>query len=195
MSLTLVTPPAAEPVTPAEVQQQAVIAAGVDTALVDRLITAARAHVEQVTWRQLITAEYEWRLDRLCGTLYVPRPRLQSVVSLQYLDMSGNLQTLDSSQYTVDVHSTPGRIVPAPGCSWPTTRGHIDDVTVTFLAGYGDAGSDVPQPLIHAILMLVAYWYEQRETAAAGSMSSVPLGFDGLIAPFRVYDPRVTDWL
>lgn len=195
MSLTLVTPPAAEPVLATDVEAQAVIASGVDTALVDRLITAARAHVEQVTWRQLITAEYEWRLDRLCGTLFVPRPRLQSIASFQYVDAQGNTQTLDPGDYTVDVNSTPGRILPAHGKSWPTTRGHIDDVIIRFLCGYGNAGTDVPQPLIHAILMLVAFWYEQRETAAGTSMTEVPLGFDALIAPFRVYDPRVTDWL
>jgi uncharacterized phiE125 gp8 family phage protein len=67
-------------------------------------------------------------------------------------------------------------------------------VTVTFSAGYG-AAADVPQALRHAIYMLVAYWYEQRETAAGRTMTSVPLGFDALIAPFRVYDPRVTEWL
>ena len=195
MSLVLVTPPAVEPVLAALAQQQAVITAGVDDALVERLITAARMHVEQVTWRQLITAEYEWRLDRLCGTLYVPRPKLQSVTSFEYADAQGNPQTLDPADYTVDANSTPGRIVPASGKSWPSTRGHIDDVTIRFQAGYGDAGSDVPQSLIHAIMMLAAYWYEQRETAAGNTMTEVPLGFDALIAPYRVYDPRVTEWL
>jgi uncharacterized phiE125 gp8 family phage protein len=195
MSLTLVTPPAVEPVDISDAQEQAIVAYAAETVLLARLIAAARAHVEQVTWRQLITAEYEWRLDRLCGTLYVPRPKLQSVASFQYVDAQGNTQTLDAGDYTVDVNSTPGRILPAHGKSWPTTRGHIDDVIIRFFSGYGNAGTDVPQPLIHAILMLVAFWYEQRETAAGTSTTEVPLGFDALIAPFRVYDPRVTEWL
>ena len=194
MSLTLVTPPSVEPVAIGEVQEQAIVAHPEDNALIARLITAARMHVEQVTWRQLITATYEWRLDRLCGALYVPRPPLQSVASLEYVDAQGTTQTLDPAAYTVDTHSTPGRIVPAAGASWPTTRGHIDDVIVTFSAGYG-AAVDVPETLRHAIMMLVAYWYEQRETAAGRTMTSVPLGFDALIAPYRVYDPRVTEWL
>jgi len=194
MSLTLVTPPQVEPVAVGLVREQAVVAHDEDDGLLLRLITAARMHVEQVTWRQLITATYEWRLDRLCGALYVPRPPLQSVVSLEYADAQGNLQTLEPAAYTVDSHSTPGRIVPAAGTSWPATRGHIDDVTVTFIAGYGTP-EDVPEPLTHAILMLVAYWYEQRESAAGRTMTSVPLGFDALIAPYRVYDPRVTEWL
>ena len=195
MSLTLVTPPQLEPVDTFDAQAQAVVAHAGETGLLARLIAAARAHVEQVTWRQLITAEYEWRLDRLCGALYVPRPKLQSVVSFQYVDPQGNTQTLDPSDYTVDANSTPGRILPAPGKSWPAKRGDIDDVIIRFLAGYGDLGSDVPQPLRHAILMLVAFWYEQRETAAGTSMTEVPLGFDALIAPYRVYDRRVTEWL
>jgi len=195
MSLTLVTPPQVEPVAIGTVKEQAIVAHDEDNGLIARLITAARMHVEQVTWRQLITATYEWRLDQLCGALYVPRPRLQSVVSIEYVDAQGNTQTLDPAAYTVDTHSTPGRVVPAAGASWPATRGHIDDVIVTFNAGYGDSANDVPETLRHAVLMLVAYWYEQRESAAGRTMTSVPLGFDALIAPYRVYDPRVTEWL
>lgn len=194
MSLTLVTLPQVEPVAIGEVQEQAIVPHPEDNGLILRLITAARQHVEQVTWRQLVTATYEWRLDRLCGALYVPRPPLQSVTSIEYVDGQGTTQTLDPSAYTVDAHSTPGRIVPAHGQSWPATRGHIDDVTVMFSAGYG-GGDDVPETLRHAILMLVAYWFEQRESAAGRTMTSVPLGFDALIAPYRVYDPRVTEWL
>ena len=64
MSLTLVTPPQLEPVDTSDAQAQAVVAHAGETGLLARLIAAARAHVEQVTWRQLITVEYGWRLER-----------------------------------------------------------------------------------------------------------------------------------
>lgn len=195
MSLVLVTPPAHEPVRVYDVEFQAIVDGCQQTWYLQQLISAARTHVEQITWRQLITAEYEWRLDRLSGTLIVPRPPLQSVTSVQYVDGSGQLQTLDPAGYTVDPHSTPGRIAPAHGRPWPSVRGHLDDVVIRFKAGYGDTGDLVPEPLNHALLMLVAWWYDQREAAAGGAMSQVPLGFDALVAPYRVYDPRVTDWL
>ena len=51
------------------------------------------------------------------------------------------------------------------GLNWPTTRGHIDDVIVTFTAGYGDAAWHIPEPLRHSILLLVAHWFERRVAA------------------------------
>lgn len=40
-----------------------------------------------------------------------------------------------------------------------------------------------------------ASYVAQAETFLQGQPLSVPLGFDALIAPYRVYDPRVTEWL
>ncbi len=43
----------------------------------------------------------------------------------------------------------------------------------------------MPAPLRQAILMLVALWYEHR--GAAGDVAATtPLGFDALIAPYRI---------
>lgn len=37
----------------------------------------------------------------------------------------------------------------------------------------------------HAVLMLAAHWYAQREAAVGGTMSPAPYGVSALLAPFR----------
>lgn len=186
MSIRITVEPVDEPVQIEEAKQHLRLDGDDEDDFVDGLIVTARKYVEQVTWRQLLTATYEWKIDRLCGVLYVPRPQLQSVESFQYVDANGTTQTLNSSLYTVDTAQTPGRILPAYNQTWPSTRGHVQDITITFQAGYGDAPADVPQPIRHAMLVLIGHLYENRS-----GCEGVPKAVNHLLSPYRVYDTRV----
>jgi hypothetical protein len=73
-------------------------------------------------------------LDR--WSLELPKSPLLSVTSVQYVDGSGALQTLDPSQYLVDTATKPGRVTPAFGLAWPVARRQMDAVRVTFVAGH-----------------------------------------------------------
>jgi uncharacterized phiE125 gp8 family phage protein len=42
---------------------------------------------------------------------------------------------------------------------------------VTWWAGYGASGTDVPAAIRHAMLMLVGFWYDNRSTVLVGSIS------------------------
>ena len=45
----------------------------------------------------------------------------------------------------------------------------------------------MPAPLRQAIMMLVAHWYEHRGAVGHDLAGDVPpLGFDALIAPYRI---------
>lgn len=46
-------------------------------------------------------------------------------------------------------------------------------------------GSDVPLPIKHAIMMLGAHWYNQRESVSSVQMHSVPDSLQSLIKPYR----------
>ena len=48
----------------------------------------------------------------------------------------------------------------------------------------GTAG-ELPAPLRHAIMMLAAHWYNQREGVSGVQMSEVPYSLQALIKPFR----------
>lgn len=94
--------------------------------------------------------------------IHLPRPPLMSVTSIQYVDTTGETQTLDPSLYIVDASQEPGRITPAYGKMWPATRHQIAAVTVTYVAGYGADASSVPARLQQRIMNHVAYCYENR---------------------------------
>jgi uncharacterized phiE125 gp8 family phage protein len=107
------------------------------------------------------------------------------VTSIKYIDTAGTEQTLAASEYTVDGASEPGRIVPAYNVSWPSTRGHINDVTVRFVAGY--TGSAMPQSIHSAMLLIVGELFERREHGIVGStITSVPFSAQHLLWPYRM---------
>ena len=46
-------------------------------------------------------------------------------------------------------------------------------------------GGDMPSPIKHAILMVGAHWYNQRESVSSVSMNAVPDSLQSLIKPYR----------
>ena len=46
-------------------------------------------------------------------------------------------------------------------------------------------GHDVPTPIKHAIMMLGAHWYNQRESVSSVQMHTVPDSLQALIKPYR----------
>lgn len=141
MALSVVTAPTEEPITLAEAKAQLRVTHAHEDALITDLITAAREIIEQRTWRQLITATLMLRLDRFPAgrEIILPRPRLVSVASIQYLS-SGVWVTLDAGRYTVDPQSEPGR-VSVDSAGWPTADETLNAVRIQFTAGYGAAAA------------------------------------------------------
>jgi uncharacterized phiE125 gp8 family phage protein len=129
------------------------------------------------------------RVDGATGyEIYIPRPPLQSIVSVTYYDQDNTLQTLDPSQYLVDTYSKPARLLPAPDTVWPATKARPNAVEITFRCGYGDAAVNVPEGIRNWMLMRVGAAYENREEIVVGSrLVSIDLPFvDALLDEFRV---------
>lgn len=190
MSLRLITPPAAEPLSLADLEAQSRVELGDEVVLAQGYLTTARLQAEKVTRRALITQTWELTLDRFPkGEITVFPPPLQSVESIKYTDSNGAEQTLDPSSYKVDTASEPGRIVPAYGMQWPATRDEINAVRIRFVCGYGDNADDVPQPIRNWILLNAANLYEHRESVVVGQkaqMVELKTLADGLIDDYRV---------
>jgi uncharacterized phiE125 gp8 family phage protein len=151
------------------------------------LIAAATGYVESRADRQLCTATWTLKCDGFpypSCPIELPKPPLASVTSVAYVDTAGSTQTWASSNYTVDTQSEPGSVRPVYSGTWPTARGHVNDVTITYVAGYG-AASAVPEVFKHAIKLLVGHLYESREAVVVDQGFSgivVPLGVEALIA-------------
>jgi hypothetical protein len=124
--------------------------------------------------------------------ILLPRPPLQSVTSITYVDATtGAVLTWDPSLYTVETpsgdYAEPGRIFPTVGQIYPIARAQPGAVVITFVAGYGTAAA-VPAALKAGHLLLVGNWWRNREAGeiVRGSADVLPFGVDALWQPFRV---------
>jgi uncharacterized phiE125 gp8 family phage protein len=190
MPFVLVAPPAAEPLTQAEVENHLRLEAGVDAVKVNSLILVARQHVERVTSRALVEQSWELVLDRFpaCREIRLAKGDLRSVTSVKYLDRDGVEQPLDAAAYQVDTARVPGRVVLAPGESWPATSDRINAVRIRFVAGFGAAAAAVPEPIKAAMYLLIGHLYEHRESEVVGTtVSPLQMAVNALLAPYVLH--------
>lgn len=182
MALTIVTPPATEPLKIEEVRTHLRLEETEGEIItLEGLIKTARDYAEAETGRALITQTWDWTLDAFpAGDLEVPLPNLQSVTSIKYINTSGTLTTwLPVTQYSVDIKSAPGRISPAYGVTWPSIRPINNAVTVQFVAGYGLAAA-VPEGIKLAMLEIIGFLYMNRGT----STDDLPPYIKALLWPY-----------
>lgn len=190
--LDLDTAPTVDPISTVEAKSHLRVDVSDDDALIDGYAAAAREHAEAYTRRALLTQTWDLVLDRFPtdDVILLPKPPLQSVSAIGYIDVNGVSQTWNSSLYDVDAPSgeraVRGRISPAFGEVWPTARSQLNAVTITFVAGYGNAATDVPKAIIQAMLLLLGHWYDHREAVAhAQTVVEVPVGVNALLWPYR----------
>ena len=182
MSLEQTSAPSVEPVTTTNQKDWMRVDGSDEDTLIGNLAAASRAYIEMSTGRQMITATWVYKLSTFpSGDIVLPISPLQSVTSITYVDTDDATQTWSSSLYTVDTASDMGRIRPNYDEDYPTNRGYSGDVTITFVAGYGDASSDVPDTALTAIKLLAANWFENRESNAPVELKEVPMALQTLI--------------
>ena len=180
-------PPGTSPVTLAEAKAHLRVESNDEDSEIQAFLDAAIKLIEDAYWLQLITATWELKCDDFPDVIFTPRGPLQSA-TIQYVDGSGATQTLSPSAYTVDSSSFPGRILPAYGYCWPSTRCHINAVTVAMVNGFGDSADDIPQPIKNAVLILTGILYENR--GACGE--DMPPIIDTFMSPYRKTYARST---
>jgi len=154
------------------------------------MLTSARQWVENYLRRQLVTATWKAYLDGFPAEIQInDKLPIATISSIAYVDDDGDSQTLSSSLYQSDLVSEgkPARIMPAYGQTWPAVRsGVYNAVTVTFTAGYGATRESVPLGIRHAILMLAADWYNNREDVVVGAISGrIATGVEFCLQPFE----------
>ena len=70
---------------------------------------------------------------------------------------------------------------------WPKPGARLGGIEIDFTVGYGNAATDVPEPIRQALRLLVAHWYEVRNPVHIGQMATrVPDTISELLMPYRV---------
>jgi uncharacterized phiE125 gp8 family phage protein len=187
MTLKILTPPGVEPVSLDQAKAVLRVTSADEDALIGALITAARERVEAELGLCLISTALREDFDGWTGRLSatgaarLSRGPLISVEAVRVADSDGTLQALDPALYAARPGSRPGRFVPAPGRGFPAPQSPDAGIEVDYTAGFGAAASDVPGPLIQAVLGLLAHGFEHREATDKPPIALV----EPWLAPFR----------
>ncbi len=187
MALVLTAAPAAEPIALTEVKAHLRIDAGDEDALLSALIVAARMFVERTLGIALITQGWSYFFDvwPQAGCIALPLRPVQAVGAVKVHDGSGGSVTLDAVSYAVDLLSDPARLV-LKGALPPATARELNAFEVAVTGGYGDEADDVPGPIVQALKLLVAHWFERREPVVLeSSAQEVPTMVAALLSPYR----------
>ena len=183
MAWKVTTAPVNEPWTLSDVKNYLKVDTSADDTLITTLISAARQAAESYLNMALITQTVTEKLDRLNSpTLYLSVSPVISVSNFQYADSQNTTQTFASTNYVVDTFSKPARLSLAYGKTWPTLYGNINDVTITYTAGFGTEASGVPTQIRQAILMMIADSYDNREDY----VKKMPTASQYLLDQYRV---------
>lgn len=188
-SLKLIVPasPPTEPVTLATAKAHCRVEASVtdEDALIQSYVTAARTWIEEFMHRAIVSSTFDYAIDAVPSgdaPLLLPRAPLVSVTSVTSYDTSNTATVLSNTTYFVDTTSEPGRIVLNSGVIWPTSLRSENALVVRYVAGY----ASVPDAIKHALLLLVGHFYQNREQAVKDALSSIPMGVEALLGPYRL---------
>jgi uncharacterized phiE125 gp8 family phage protein len=185
MSSLLLTAPAVEPLTFAEAKAYLRVEHTDDDDLIGALIASSRIHVEAQTRRALVSQGWRLSFDAwpADGRLPVRPAPLQTLTAARVYDFNGVAQTVDLQAFVPD---TAGSLLAFAPWALPQPGRIAAGIELDVTVGYGAAASDVPEPLRHAIKILIAHWYENRGLATIGAVTVLPTTAAALIAPYRM---------
>jgi uncharacterized phiE125 gp8 family phage protein len=174
-----------------------------DDDLLLALLTAAREHCEDYLGLSLATCVLEVALDAFptvaadgSTAIELPWGPVREVLSVTYgaagsdgvVSSNGSgAGIVEDTEFTLDLHSTPARIVPIT--SWPSIAASTNNIRVNYLAGYGedtDGGEPCPRLLLAAMKLVLGHLYANREDGIAGAFDTLPLNAEALMRSRRV---------
>nr|WP_321445012.1 head-tail connector protein [uncultured Cohaesibacter sp.] len=182
MSATLLTPPQIEPVSLSDIKAYLKIEHSDEDDLLRAFLTSARIHLEQLIGQHLITQTWRVLLDcPFSSVMSVPVAPLGSILNAAFLSPDGDLVTLGSEAFSIEQLSGPATIRNVGGqVALAGYRLQLDLET-----GFGATPEDVPAPLLQAVRMIAAEWYERRLIADPAALPSLLKALSPLIAPYR----------
>jgi uncharacterized phiE125 gp8 family phage protein len=172
----------------AEVKRQCRVEHDNEDSYLADLIAMAERYVDGkgTLGRALVTQTWQQWVGAAPGDVRVLMTPFRALTAVHYFDAAGVLQEATLAEF--EAIGTPDQTIVRPkrGFSWPTADVRPAAIRLTYTAGFGDTSSDVPATIRHAILMMVAHWYENRETVSSDVMVEVPYAAEHLLSLERV---------
>lgn len=194
MRVTVVTPPAAEPLTTAEAKLLLRIDSSDLDGHVDDLIASARSFFEEATGFALIhrTLQANLRWFPKASNILLPYPPLASVTSVKYYPLGVETALVANTDYLTDNDARQGSILLLPGQSWPDDVLYPPGVVIEYVAGFGAAATAVPEDVLQCLRAIIAFWddvpeavYVPGDTKASGKVEALPLSASDVIRRYQ----------
>lgn len=200
-SLARITQPVVEPVTLRQLKAHLRIEHDEEDEYLLALIGAGRQYAEARCDRCFIDTQLEMQTDTFPAAIELPLPLPpfsptpgRQAIEVSYLNAGMQRLTMTETEpatvsapatFLAQRFSTPAVLTPSVNGYWPVTGPVRSAVTIRWWAGYGPDATTVPKGVVHAIMMLAAHWYNNREavTVAGGiTATTVPMGVDELLS-------------
>jgi uncharacterized phiE125 gp8 family phage protein len=163
MASKIVTQPATEPVTLAEVKEYLRLDGSDHDDLLTSLIASARQWCEMYQNRAYITQTWETWLDRWHFPIRLARAPLGAVSYIKYYTSDNTEKTWAVTEYQVDAITDPARINLAYNVTPPNdVLRPMNAIVIRYTTGYG-AAANVPDVVKLAIKMIIAFRFENPE--------------------------------
>lgn len=153
--INLITDATTDPLTLTEVKNFLRVDITTDDTLITRIMKTAIKQCELYSGKTLITKTYKYSFyvstKQAIKLLYAP---IQSVSLIKTVDEENSETMVDSGSYFVDIV---GGIL-----NFKTIPANFYRLDITYVAGYGDNASDVPEELKQAMLIHIARMYDDK---------------------------------
>ena len=183
--------PSAEPILLADAKLFMKLGADTtDDTLISNLIITARKLVEEYLNRSLITQKLAAYFNRYAGVVYLPHAPVSTITAVTTIsqDNTETVLIVDDDYFVKGIDDKyiefVGNTVLPAGHSVRDTN--IDfSLKVEYTAGYGTAGTDVPEPILEAIRRTVLYYYDNRDEVTFSPVNKLPATAYTLLAPYK----------
>lgn len=173
-SLTCIVPPTEAPITVDDAKTHLNILHEDDDGYISTLIDAATAMIDGPNGIGIALLPQTWRatFDRIPHCLVFPFRPVTNVTSVKI-----GTETISPDRYDFDPDLS------ALYCSTPINASRSARVKITFEVG----NAIVPEDLRHAIRMIVAHLYANREAVSAVKVEEVPMAVRTILDRYRVH--------
>jgi len=172
-----------------------------DDTYIDLLIEAATQHLDgqygnlqralnPQTWELVLSA---FPLQDCHGHAWIELPLAAPIITLDSIkyDLEAYEETIDPDLYELDDVSVPARVRSLGTSAWPVADLTVNPVRIRYTAGYAEesGASGVPAAIKHAIKIIVADLYDNRETVTPQNVNKIdiPASADRLLHQYRIH--------
>lgn len=156
----------------------------VQDVVLESFLRAAIAAIEARTGKILIERALSWTLTRWRDETgqALPVAPVNRVLSLKLRNRAEDEEVIDPMAYRLEADSQRPVLRPEGGCLPVVPMGGVAEIT--FEAGYSSDWIGLPSDLGHAVILLAAYYYENRDASQAAG-TSMPHAVTSLIERYR----------